>query len=226
LPGARPVLVDAGWLVAYTDAFARYPQACLFGGKITPVLEELVPAWFHDNRSAIAYLLAERDFGPEVVPISPATDIMPFGANYAVRSEEQRRHPYDAGLGVAPGRMRLGEDTAVVTALVETGCGFWLPNAKVQHLISRGRQTLDYVMRFYQAHGATMVHLVQYAGASMLLGVPRFLWRRGAVRYMSCWFTRATAPSSVWLERLKLYAQDRGSIIEFLSRTSGGRTPP
>jgi glucosyl-dolichyl phosphate glucuronosyltransferase len=30
------VVVDAGWLTAYVGAFRRWPEAAVFGGRITP----------------------------------------------------------------------------------------------------------------------------------------------------------------------------------------------
>ena len=102
------VVVEPGWLSAYADAFHRWPEAAVFGGKILPVLEEPVSPWFAACQEELGYLLAARDFGDTPLPLSIAEDRLPFGANYVVRAAEQRRFPYDPELGVAPGRNRVG----------------------------------------------------------------------------------------------------------------------
>ena len=101
------VLIDAGWLAAYLAAFDRWPDAALFGGWTAPSFEPPVANWLIDNQRLLGDLLAVRQFGDRPVPLTDA--VVPFGLNYAVRSAEQRRHPYDPDLGVAPGRRTGGE---------------------------------------------------------------------------------------------------------------------
>ena len=39
------VVVDPGWLAAYSRAFRRWPEAALFGGPIIPKFEPPSPKW-------------------------------------------------------------------------------------------------------------------------------------------------------------------------------------
>src|SRR5689334_14945335 len=39
------VLVDAGWLTAYVEAFRRWPDAAIFGGRIIPRYEAPIAKW-------------------------------------------------------------------------------------------------------------------------------------------------------------------------------------
>ena len=149
------VLVDRQWLIAYQEAFARWPDAALFAGRIQPVLEEPCVPWFRDNLALVGGALALRDFGDEPLPLQVA-GYLPWGANFAVRTREQRQFLYDPELGVAPGRRRLGEETAVFNAMLQAGCkGYWVPDSRVRHLIGKDRQTIRYLRNYYAAVGET-----------------------------------------------------------------------
>jgi glycosyltransferase involved in cell wall biosynthesis len=39
------VLIDPEWLASYSAAFARHPEAAVFGGRIEPLLEDPTPGW-------------------------------------------------------------------------------------------------------------------------------------------------------------------------------------
>lgn len=153
------VLLDRHWLTSYLAAFKKHPEATVFGGKVVPLLEEPAPRWFSESSRDLVYLLAHRDFGPAELPLDLARDRIPYGANFAMRTAEQRRYPYDPELGVAPGRRRGGEETAVIKAMLRDGLeGWWVPGAAVQHVIPAARQTRDYVWRFYESMGEAWAH--------------------------------------------------------------------
>lgn len=148
------VLVAPGWLAAFCAAFAAHPDAALFAGRITPVLEPPTPDWFRAALPDLHYLLAARDFGPLAVPLAIAGERLPFGASFAVRTAEQRQFLYDPDLGVAPGRRRGGEESAVAAAILAAGhSGWWVPGAEVEHLIASDRQTTTYIGHYYAAMG-------------------------------------------------------------------------
>lgn len=143
------VMVDVDWLGAYLAAFRERPGDAVFGGRATPVLEEPHEPWFKANMQRLGSLLAIRD-NPDWRDVTLRQ--MPFGLNYAIRAEEQRRHLYDPTLGVAPGRRRGGEEVAVISAiLAEGGRGSWVWDATVYHLIPASRQTEAYIIEFYTA---------------------------------------------------------------------------
>ncbi len=148
------VLVSHQWLAAFVEAFAAHPEAAIFAGRITPVLEPPTPEWFRKAVPDLHYLLAARDFGDIAVPLSAADERLPFGASFAVRMAEQRHFLYDPDLGVAPGRRRGGEEVGVALAILAAGhSGWWVPRAEVRHLIASDRQTTVYVEQYYAAMG-------------------------------------------------------------------------
>jgi hypothetical protein len=160
--------LDQGWLEAYVEAFRRRPQAALFGGRILPVLEGPTPNWFArlSHLWPLSDIVAQRDFGDEVKALSFETGVVPWGANFAIRTAEQRRFPYDPRLGVSPTQRRSGEETQVMFQLLETGeTGWWTPDAKVRHLFPPQRQSVPYVFRHFAALGESWAYL-QEAGST------------------------------------------------------------
>lgn len=214
------VLIDAGWLAAYIAAFARWPDAALFGGWTEPLFEPPGPDWLTHNQPLLADLLAIRQFGDSPVPLTDA--IVPFGLNYAIRSAEQRRHPYDVDLGVAPGRRTGGEETAVITAIrQEGGGGWWLPDARILHLIPPERQTRDYVRAYYTARGLSMARWNVADPSPTLFGLPRWRLRRlvgAALRYHALSWRR----DARWLPALIEASIQRGWIAGTRVRRGGG----
>jgi hypothetical protein len=205
------VVVDRDWLAAYLRAFARWPEAALFGGRIVPVLLPPQVAWVRDNGALLAHPLGVREFGPVALPLSLAEDRLPFGGNCAVRMAEQRRFLYDPALGAGPLR-RLGEETAVFEAMLAAGCtGWWVPDSRVEHMIGPERQTVAHVRGWFAAAAATDAY--RHGSTSRrLFGVPRWLWRRAAGARLDYHVGRLTAPPAIWLPRLIALAQAEGAI--------------
>jgi glycosyltransferase involved in cell wall biosynthesis len=145
------VLVDESWLSAYLTAFQTYPDTQIFGGRAVPRYQQPVTDWFVANEPSLSSLLAIRDT-PDWVDIAPGR--LPFGLNYAVRTDVQQRHRYDPDLGVAPGRRIGGEESMMILAALSDGAtGRWVWDATVFHLIPAQRQTLDYVFSYYRSQG-------------------------------------------------------------------------
>lgn len=190
------VLLDRGWLAAYADAFRRHPEASFFGGRVTPVFDGPVPGWFAANSDLLGDLLAARDLGETEARFLSGTRELPYGASFAVRTADQRRHPFDPALGA--GRQRLGEESVVMLAmLAEGGHGVWVPAARAEHVIAAARLTLGYVADYYHASGATWAYLGREgqttpmgppppAGRARILGVPLWLWREVLVGGIAC----------------------------------------
>jgi len=156
------VVLDPLWLAAYWAAFNDHPEAAVFGGRITPVLEPPTPAWFAGLSAdwPVKVLLASRDFGHEPRQLDFAKGILPWGANFAIRTAEQRQVPYEPGLGVSPNHRRIGEEAEVIFRLMSSGAtGWWVPAANVRHMIATQRQSWDYIYDFNAAYGETLAYL-------------------------------------------------------------------
>jgi glycosyltransferase involved in cell wall biosynthesis len=188
------VVLDPEWLAGYWAAFKRHPEAAIFGGRIEPILQAPTPAWFEKLRGEwpVNILLAMRDFGDESRRLDFPSGVIPFGANFAIRTAEQRRVLYEPGLGVSPNHRRVGEEAEVIFRLLSGGAtGWWVPGSKVSHIISTERQTWDYIYDFAQAYGETLAfmehawpgdhHLASSRDRRRIGGLPAALQLRAAL---------------------------------------------
>lgn len=149
------VLVDPGWLRAYGRAVRRWPEAAFFGGPIEPRFEGEPPPWLSANLSRLAGVYAMRDLGP--APIELDRFHVPWGPNMAVRADVERQVPYDPQLGLA-GRDRIGGvETDHLRQIVDLGHrGWWVPEARVQHVIGANRLTVSHVRRYFEGLGRSI----------------------------------------------------------------------
>jgi glycosyltransferase involved in cell wall biosynthesis len=199
------VILDKGWLLAYSDAIRRRPDGVVFGGKIIPVLESPCTAWFRENIDLFTEVVSARDFGPAELPLSVADDRVPFGANYAVRAMEQRQFLYDVNVG--PGTGIAGEEVAVIASILKSGRpGYWIPGAIVHHIISPSRQTTEYVVKRYKWQGAAFLPRTDERGALIKLAA------KVTTVYMKYLVARALNLEPRWITLLKYYAYLRGGL--------------
>lgn len=206
------VLVDPDWLSAYCRAFERWPTASVFGGPIEPLFEDGPPRWIPPVMDQIGAAFGMQTFGSEPVRLTPATAKMgPFGGNMAMRREDLLRFPFDPALGVRHSRYSIGEESAVIGAMLEAGRdGWWTPDARVQHRVPPQQQTLAHIRRW-------MVSAGRYEEAARGAGHPRGAGSlrlharmlRHEVRFN---LFRRVAPPEVWMRDLVRSSHLRGRI--------------
>jgi glycosyltransferase involved in cell wall biosynthesis len=217
------VLVDPGLLTAYAAAFRRWPEAAVFGGRIKPKYEAPVEKWVSESEAVLGGPYAIRDFGDQVLSLSADDeDHFPYGANWAVRTIEQRAFRYDPELGpVPPNRLRYQEDTELVHRLLRSGAtGYWIPDAMVEHRIGRNRQTVRYIADYYERWGETLAfrNAATTASQPFWFGIPRRIWPRllgGWVRYRVC---RVVSSAPVWVNYLERYSWNKGMFRYWMQR--------
>lgn len=209
------VELEADWLAAYARAFQRYPDGTIFGGVVEPVYEVSPPAWMIENAGLLADVLAKRDHGSEERRLPPEQHLFPYGANFAVRAAEQRQCMYDPNLGVSPNQKRLGEETAVLLAILALGGSqYWVPNSRVRHLIPSNRMSFEYVGIYFQSVGETWAYMSKVGGAPImgapipsggrkLFGVPIWILRHAITADIVCRVKRGLGMDpSYWLQDL------------------------
>jgi glucosyl-dolichyl phosphate glucuronosyltransferase len=196
------VLVDAGWLAAYHEAFLRSPADAFFGGPIAPLFEGPSPHWLRGALRHVANAYAARDLGDAPRPLT--LESLPYGANWAVRLPDQRRHSYDPRLGRVGDVMNSGDEWAVMQSLLaEGGSAHWVPAARVKHVIPQERQTLRYLRRYYVGNGRAYARVRQSGAEAMLFGRPRWVWREAFVQELAYRVRRLYAAPDVWAEHLR-----------------------
>lgn len=211
------VTVSEGWLAAYLGAFGRWPDAAVFGGPIVPRFEGGgPPQWLRRGLPWIGSAYGVRDLGDLPVRLSRNDDRLPYGANYAVRTREQRRHPYDPDLGRAPGSTWTGgEEIQVVAAILAEGAeGWWVPEAAVRHRVPRSDQTVGHLRRYYVAQGRAAVRLDPPPAGKRLLGRPRWLWRQALTAELIYRWRRVVSPPDRWVRDLKRAGLAWGRLLE------------
>lgn len=204
------VCVSEGWLKAYLDCFKSADGYDFFGGKATPRYEEPSVDWFVRSERYIMPLLAIRD-EPSWTEI--VEDELPWGLNYAVRCTVQKQHRYDPELGVAPGRRRGGEETAMLKSAISGGAiGKWVWEAEVMHMIPVERQTAKYIWQYYRAAGEdwpvapfTAHTSLVYSARVAKIGIS------SAVKAGVLWLMRDLR----WVRHYALLAQSYGSMQVF-----------
>jgi glycosyltransferase involved in cell wall biosynthesis len=214
------VLVNAGLLTAYAEAFRRWPEAAVFGGRIRPRYEAPVEKWVVESEAVLGGPYAIRDFGDHVRPLSADDeDHFPYGANWAIRATEQRAFRYDPELGPVPHRIRNQEETDLIHRLLGSGAtGYWIPEALVEHCIGRDRQTLRYIADYYESWGETLAfrNAAATAAAPFWFGIPRRIWPRLLGWWVLYRFCRFVSPAPVWLKYLEAYSWNKGMFQYWL----------
>ena len=209
------VEVHQQWLSAYAQAFHRHPDGTIFGGVVEPVYEESPPHWMVENADKLVDVLAKRDHGLQERRLTTDLHLLPYGANFAVRAEEQRRFLYDPHLGVSPEQKRLGEETVLLVSVASLGgAHYWVPDSRVRHLIPTSRMTFDYIGTYFQSVGETWAYLSTSDGVPIMGqpipmygrrfgGVPLWIWRQSVVAEIVYRIKRTLRPSpSRWLDDL------------------------
>ncbi|MEE8513107.1 MAG: glycosyltransferase [Gammaproteobacteria bacterium] len=222
------VIVDLGWLDAYVGAFRTWPNAAVFGGPIRPNFEGEPPAWLKNviRGDDFTGMYALRDFGAEPFTLDVDKALIPYGANFAVRTEEQKKFRYDPHFGLCESDHIRGEETDVLSRILKSGSeGRWVPDASVLHIIPRDRQTVTYLRDYYVGCGRSFVRRHPEQSSSLFLGALKWLWRLLAAltSQTSYLIKRTVAPPEIWCRQLKKKSILWGKLLE--CRINRGHSP-
>ncbi|HET8625081.1 MAG TPA: glycosyltransferase [Gemmatimonadales bacterium] len=205
------VLVDPEWVAAYWAAFHRWPDAAVFGGPIEPWFAGDPPAWLVRAFHQVEYAFAALDLGNEPRPLG-GHDV-PFGANMAMRTAEQRFYPYDPRLGPRPESGLRGEEITLVKRMLADGAtGWWVPEARVKHYIPAHRQSVRYIRQWYHGWGEYLARTLPPRDHVSFAGRPLWLWRQVIESELRFQVRRRFAKPETWIEDLKLTASTWGQF--------------
>jgi glycosyltransferase involved in cell wall biosynthesis len=206
------VLVDQNWLASYAGAFVQYPDAVFFGGPIIPVFEGTPPAWLAKILPQIPSAFGKRDLGSESFAFT-SKGLLPWGANYAVRTREQLKHPFDPSLGPRGSKRIVAEEITMLSGMLDAGLsGRWVPDARVRHYIPKALQTTHFLRKFYSALGEEKGRRLHDETSTKLFGAPRYLWKEAVTFEIKYHLHRYLCDPSIWIEYLKLSANAFGII--------------
>jgi glycosyltransferase involved in cell wall biosynthesis len=195
-------LVDQNWVAAYVHAIQRWPQAAFFGGGVRPYFGVPPPDWLTRVWSRVTDVYAILDLGTHPFRFE-GHKCAPFGVNWAVRVEEQRRYQYNPRFGPKPGGTIRGEETELIFSLIDHGHeGWWVPDAIVQHHVPAERMTIAYIRKCFFAQGRYLARKGLPWNGPRLFGRPRWLVRHTATAEVQYWYHRLTASPEIWIDDL------------------------
>ena len=196
------VQVEPGWLAAYALASLRHPDASFFGGAALPCFEQPPPDWIAGSWERLADVWAIRVLPEGPAPIDRTR--LPVGANFAIRTAEQRRHAYDPRLGRRGDELGSGEESDLMRRLLAEGRrGCWVPDARVRHWIPAERLAEPYLRRIWFGQGCERALTRSGAPRPRLRLLARAL--RAEARYRA---SRRVSEPPQWLRHLER-AQNR-----------------
>ncbi len=195
------VLVDPCWMTAYTRAAGKWPEAAFFGGPIEPTFEGGLPDWLRSIYPRIEGVFARLDLGPNPRVLNGRK--LPFGANMAMRTDILRKYLFDPKVGFRPDSRVPGEESTLFMAMCRDGLhGRWVPDAKVEHVIPRDRQTIRYLRAYYRGSGQYRTIMNGPKGGVKLFGRPRWIWRKAIQNELLFWSKRYLVNPGLWIENL------------------------
>jgi glycosyltransferase involved in cell wall biosynthesis len=209
------VLVDPKWVAAYLAAIAQWPEAVFFGGPVRPWFVKPPPEWLQRAWSRVGGVYAVRDLGDTPEKFKGG-DHVPYGANFLIRTREQRQFPYDIRVGPQPGSAVRGEETRVIRAMLAAGCeGRWVPDAIVQHYVPPERMTIAYVRNWWIGEGRGQALTAEPWRGPTFLGKPRYLWRALSLAWIRYVGGRLRRRPDLWIRDLIDYSVALGHLRGF-----------
>jgi glycosyltransferase involved in cell wall biosynthesis len=215
------VEVPESWLGAWVDGIRAHPGASFFGAGVRVVFDVEPPTWIRACWSRLAPLFAERVVPVEGGLVDPG--YLPFGANFAVRTAVQRGARYDPSLGRRGTSVYGGEETTLLSALVQAGHeGRWIAGAELDHVMEPARvetaRLFDQIRQNARLLGASESgEEAGRAGAGTL----RWRWITNTILWR---VSRRTRPPAVWVPRFIAAAVWRGHLDR--RTASGGGDQP
>jgi len=200
------------------EAAKNHPECCIFGGKVLPQWPSPPPEWLAKNsRNLLQGIAIHYDQGDKERYIS-SIDILPFGANLAIRrSVFAGKFCFREDIGPKGSELTTHDETDLIRRMIIDGNNcIYIPSAIVNHRNPVYRMTERHLRRWYRGSGMSLVRMGEIAGSRhQLFGAPRYLWRSLIESFVSYVLTRWTRPSGVWLRAEIRMAETCGMIIEF-----------
>lgn len=201
------VTVDAFLVQHYVELANANSDITFFGGKIVPDFESDPPDWITENWDRLSGCFAARDLGDEAIAFTKSR--LPYGANFAIRSNIQAAFPFNVSLGRRGNAVHGEDELEMLRRVLDAGySGRWAPSATVKHFIPSDRMTESYVRDYFIGQGRALVGKGEAWSASS-----RSLMWRGLRKYLAYRFKRRFAASPTWVSLLLESALAEGQSL-------------
>ncbi len=179
------------WLIELWNAFRRWPDDYVFGGKVIPVFPPNTASWIKDpSFEYAAAAFAWFDLGDEEKFIEDS----PVGPNMAVKSDIFFKYGFRFNENIGPNGSDypMGSETSfyrIIKPLVKR-C-IYVPSAVVYHRIRPDQVTFNSLLKRAYRHGRGYAAIHSDHGCREFLGAPRYLYRKAFVLFLkyllNCW---------------------------------------
>jgi glycosyltransferase involved in cell wall biosynthesis len=150
------VIVEPCWLETYLSAAIRDSDIDFWGGKIEPFFPGGRAKWISENWTQLAGCFATRDLGEQAIELT--AESLPYGANFAVRGDVQRKNLFNPDLGRRGGEVVGEDELEFLRRLLAKGHrGRWVPQSRLEHVIPAERASTEYVFNYFVGQGAMLV---------------------------------------------------------------------
>jgi glucosyl-dolichyl phosphate glucuronosyltransferase len=195
------VRVEPDWLRNAARALDQLGCDYL-GGKALPIWSGQLPDWMPNRGGKHWGVIALLDYGDK--PVEFDDNRVPLGVNTVFRREcFERAGLWDNSIGRKAGTL-LGQEVREWSQRGRAAGlrGFYSPDLIVHHVIPEDRLTKKYFRRWFYWHGISRAILYQNQGLDMesperttldfstvphIVGVPRYLFRTGVMKFFSIW---------------------------------------
>lgn len=150
------IIASEDWLSRYLEFVSDDAESSFWGSVIEPEFPGGMPTWISENWNELKGCFAARDLGGE--PLSFNEDRLPYGANFGILTEVQKKYSFDSLLG-RRGDAVMGEDEFdLFRRLLDDGySGAWVPQAKIGHQIPVSRSSQKYVYDYFVGQGRALI---------------------------------------------------------------------
>ena len=216
------VQVPKHWLTAAVEGAARFPEAVGFAGPILPWFPEPPDPVLLEAFPALGNGFCGLNLGME--PRRMHEDEFAYGANMLFRASATQGLLFDTNIGHKGNRPGSGDDLEYQRRLKQRGGTFaWLPEMSVEHYVDPSRMTLDYLTKYYYATGEADARREGVPTGTQLFGMPRYLVRVAAERYLKFCVNRLRGRRRAALEHLRNFHYYRGVLSGCRQLTKAGR---
>ncbi len=194
------------WMSRYVEA-ARNRRFDFWGGAIEPHFINERPSWIAENWEILKGCYAQRDLGE--TPIEFTRELLPYGANFAVRTAVQKEHRFDVDLGRKAHQVFGEDEIEFMKRLLDHGCsGKWVPSNPIQHLIPPERATPKYVYDYYVGQGRKVASNRSSTSESRLNLHVSSRWN-----WLMYKLKQPRVASNIWVSHLLQSALAKGRLI-------------
>lgn len=148
------VVVDPLCLLSFCDAVSKFSEGALYGGLIEPHLSLPLKTTLLLKDAFFDGLILRKNLG-KTLRVMDSNEYF-FGANFAVKRKVFDEIGFDVNLGKKGNRQLVGEEIRLQDEAMGRGWQrIWVPEAKVNHLITPKRLSLASSGRYFWGLGRT-----------------------------------------------------------------------